>query len=173
MNAVRGAQKDCRRQCGEGLGGCPQNEVIDGQPGPESSQVVVLELANCRQKVPSAPDPFAQAAMEDRHDFGPYKLRQADLVCLLQQVANGPRFLFWDVELGHCRGVADDHRSPRTASRSSRTLPDGLRESSASYSASSVRRRRLGARRAWLANTATGFPRSVTSMGERDLAASR
>jgi len=114
-----------------------ENEAIDGQPGPEAGHVIVLELANCREKVSPVPAPSRRRRWKTAMISGRTSSTRKP-IRLLKQPANGRRSFSarrtWPPRRCRTRSSV----AP-TASRSRSTLPEVLRESSALYSASKVR----------------------------------
>jgi len=87
-------------------GGQLENEAIDGQPGPESRHVIVLELANCREKVSPVPAPFARRRWKTP-DLGRTSWTTQNPIRLLKHREIGRRFPSpARRKLGHRGGVA-------------------------------------------------------------------
>jgi hypothetical protein len=96
--------------------------------------------------------------MKSPHEFDSRQFGQTNGVLRFKKKLHHPRFTFWDVKFYDRRGIAKDHRSPRTAFKSSSVLPLGAFAMSVLNSGSSKRLRRLGFSSEGLARTATGLP---------------
>jgi hypothetical protein len=79
---------------------------------------------HCGRKLHLIPPSLPQPSMKHSHEFNARQFGKANFVFPIEKKLNRSRLRFQNVNLNCGGGIAEDHRSPRTASKSSKELPE-------------------------------------------------